>query len=34
MSRAVEPRAIAERPAPKPETQRIDAAPNPMICIA
>ena len=26
--------AISERPAPKPETQRINAAPNPMICIA
>ena len=34
MSRTVEPSAIAERPAPKPETQRITAAPNPMICIA
>jgi hypothetical protein len=33
MSRTVEPTA-AERAAPKPETQRINAAPNPMICIA
>lgn len=33
-SRSLEPRAIPERPAPKPETRRINAAPNPMICIA
>jgi transposase len=34
MSRSVEPSTIPERPAPKPETERINAAPNPMICIA
>ena len=35
MSRSVQPSVISERPAPEPEkTQRINAAPNPMICIA
>ena len=33
-SRSVQPTAIPERPARKPQTQRINAAPNPMICIA
>src|SRR5439155_744958 len=33
-SRSLEPSAIPKRPAPKPEAQRINAAPNPMICVA